>query len=125
MTLTCESNGQTVTVRTIVLRDSQGNLATEDMLVGKTIDVMGVVDCFEGEYQIKVLSTGGIKVDGEPLFPPVTPPVSSDVTSESTSEETSAPATQSGCGSAIGISTAFPLLAAMAVVLMKKRENEK
>lgn len=125
MTLTCESNGQTVTVRTIVLRDSQGNLATEDMLVGKTIDVMGVVDCFEGEYQIKVLSTGGIKVDGEPLFPSVTPPVSSDVTSESASEETSAPASKFGCGSAIGISTAFPLLAAMAVVLMKKRENEK
>ena len=125
MTLTCESNGQTITVRTIVLRDTQGNLATEDMLVGKTIDVKGIVDCFEGEYQIKVLSTGGIRVEGEPLFPPVTPPVSSEVTSEATSEETSAPATNSGCGSAIGISTAFPLFAAVAVVLMKKRENEK
>lgn len=125
MTLTCESNGQTVTVRTIVLRDAAGNLATEDMLVGKTIDVMGVVDCFEGEYQIKVLSTGGIKVDGEPLFPPVTPPVSSDTpSSEATSEESSSTFLPFGCGSAIGLSTAFPLFAAVAVVLIKKRENK-
>ena len=120
MTLTCESNGQTVTVRTIVLRDSAGNLATEEMLVGKTIDVTGIVDCFEGEYQIKVLSSGGIKVDGEPLFPPVTPPVSSETTSESVESSTE----NSGCGSTIGLFTAFPLVAA-AVVLMKKRENEK
>ena len=127
MTLTCESNGQTVTVRTVVLRDNYGNLATEDMLVGKTIDVMGVVDCFDGEYQIKVLSTGGIKVDGEPLVPPVTPPASSETpSSEVTSEENSSPSTSSpfGCGSVIGISTTFPLLAAVAVVLMKKRENK-
>ena len=113
MTLTCESNGQTVMVRTIVLRDSSGNLATEDMLVGKTIDVTGVIDCFEGEYQIKILSTGGIKVDGAPLFPPV----------ESTTSE-SPEQTTSGCGGVIGISTALPLFAA-AFVLMKKRENKK
>ena len=111
MTLTCESNGQTVMVRTIVLRDSAGNLATEDMLVGKTIDVTGVVDRFDGEYQIKVLSTGGIKVDGGPLFPPVTPPTTSSPADSSSS----------GCGSIVGIST-LPLLLAAAVV-MKKREN--
>ena len=112
MTLTCEVDGQTITVRTIVLRDTTGKLATEDMLVGKTIDVSGVVDRFEGEYQIKILSTGGIKVDGAPLFPPVTPPATS-------SDDGS-----SGCGSVIGISTTLPLLAA-AIVLMKKRENKK
>lgn len=112
MTLTCESNGQTVKVRTIVLRNSDGTLATEDMLVGKTIDVKGVVDYFDGEYQIKVLSTGGIKVEGQPLFPPKQP--------TTTEKEDSS----SGCGSTIGISMTLPLMAA-AVVLMKKRENNK
>jgi hypothetical protein len=111
MTLTCEAEGRTVNVRTIVLKDAAGNLATQDMLVGKTIDVTGVVDCFNGEYQIKILSTGGIKVDGKPLFPPVEKPTTSD---SSTSE--------GGCGSVVGVAAALPMLLA-AVVLMKKREN--
>ncbi len=117
MTLTCEADGKTIKVRTIVLKDSAGNLATEEMLVGKTIDVMGVIDCFNGEYQIKILSTGGIKVEGEPLFPPVTPkpPVVSG--SDSNNDTNSL-----GCGSVIGMSVTLPLLAAV-VVLMKKREN--
>ncbi len=117
MTLTCESEGKTVTVRTIVLRDSQGNMATQDMLVGKTIDVTGVVDCFNGEYQIKILSTGGIKVDGGPLFPPVETPAP-ETPPTSSSDEQSA----SGCGSVVAISAFVPLLGA-AFVLMKKREN--
>lgn len=113
MTLTCEAEGRTVKVRTIVLRDSAGNLATEDMLVGKTIDVMGVVDTFDGEYQIKILSTGGIKVDGGPLFPTVTPPATSS--SEAEPQE-------GGCGSVLAASAVLPALA-MAVVLFKKRKN--
>ena len=112
MTLTCEAEGRTVNVRTIVLRDSAGNLATEDMLVGKTIDVTGVVDIFDGEYQIKILSTGGIKVDGGPLFPPVTSPTTS---SEADNQN-------GGCGSVLAASAVLPALA-MAVVLFKKREN--
>ena len=112
MTLTCESEGRTVKVRTIVLRDSAGNMATEDMLVGKTIDVTGVVDTFDGEYQIKILSTGGIKVDGGPLFPPVTP-----TTSSSEAEQPSG-----GCGSVLAASAVLPALA-MAVVVFKKRKN--
>ena len=116
MTLTCQADGKTVTVRTIVLRDSNGNLATEDMLLGKTIDVTGIVDYFNGDYQVKVLSTGGIKVDGEPLFPPPQPSTSTPSTSDSSSEESS------GCGSVIAISAFAPLLAT-AFVLMKKREN--
>lgn len=112
MTLTCEAEGRTITVRTIVLRDNAGNLATEDMLMGKTIDVTGVVDYFNGDYQIKILSTGGIKVDGGPLFPPVEPPVtSSDTTSE-----------KGGCGSVIAVSAILPVAVA-AFVLLKKREN--
>ena len=119
MTLTCQADGKTVTVRTIVLRDSQGNIATQDMLVGKTIDVTGVVDSFNGEYQIKILSTGGIKVDGQPLFPPVEKPVTppTDSSSGSSSEEL-----KQGCGSIVAVSAIAPLTAA-AFVMMKKRED--
>ena len=54
LTLTCQSNGVTVSVRTIPLYDADGKLVTEDRFLGKTIDVKGVVDIFEGQYQIKV-----------------------------------------------------------------------
>ena len=126
MTLTCEANGQNVKVRTVVLKDSAGNMATEDMLVGKTIDVMGVIDSFNGEYQIKIISLAGILVEGEPLFPPVEkpePPVeeSTDTTSETTSDTTSSNAGL-GCMGVIAAPALLPVLAA-AVVLLKKREN--
>ncbi len=62
MTLTCEVEGQTVTVRTIVLYDANGNLVTQDAYEGKTIDVKGVVDYFDGEYQIKVFSVNDITI---------------------------------------------------------------
>jgi hypothetical protein len=126
MTLTCEGEGRTITVRTIVLRDAQGNMATEDMLVGKTIDVTGVIDSFNGECQIKIISLAGLLVDGEPLFPPVKkpePPVeeSTDTTSETTSDTTSSKAGL-GCMGVIAAPALLPVLAA-AVVLLKKREN--
>ena len=54
LTLTCLSDGVTVSVRTIPLYDADGKLVTEDRFLGKTIDVKGVVDIFEGQYQIKV-----------------------------------------------------------------------
>ena len=62
MTLTCEVDGQTITVRTIVLRDENGNMLTEADFLHKTIDVTGIVDYFSGEYQIKVFTTGEIIV---------------------------------------------------------------
>ncbi len=62
MTLTCEVDGITVTVRTVVLRDSSGSLVTQDAYVGKTIDVKGVVDVFDGEYQIKVFTANQITI---------------------------------------------------------------
>ena len=62
MTLTCSVDGVTITVRTIVLRDENGNLMTEADYMGKTIDVTGIVDYFSGEYQIKVLTTADIIV---------------------------------------------------------------
>ena len=62
MTLTCEVDGQTITVRTIVLRDENGNMLTEKDFLNKTIDVTGIVDYFAGEYQIKVFTTNEIVV---------------------------------------------------------------
>ena len=62
MTLTCERDGITVSVRTVVLTDGDGNKITAEAYEGKTIDVKGVVDCFNGTYQIKVLSADYITV---------------------------------------------------------------
>lgn len=62
MTLTCEVDGTTVDVRTIVLHDENGNLLTESDFMGKTIDVKGIVDYFSGAYQIKVFKTEDITV---------------------------------------------------------------
>ena len=62
MTLTCDVDGQTVTVRTAVLVDENGDLITEDTYLGKTIDVRGIVTCFDDEYQIKVYSPNAITI---------------------------------------------------------------
>ena len=60
MTLTCEADGVTVSVRTVVFRGEDGSLVTEDAYLGKTIDVKGIVDTFDGTYQIKVFSADHI-----------------------------------------------------------------
>jgi micrococcal nuclease len=62
MTLTCEVDGVQVSVRTGVLKDANGELITEDAYAGKTIDIKGIVDCYEKNYQIKVLSADDITV---------------------------------------------------------------
>lgn len=62
MTLTCEVDGVTIDVRTIVLTDDNGNIITADAYKGKTIDVKGIVDCFNGDYQIKVMDDNYITV---------------------------------------------------------------
>ena len=62
MTLTCEAEGKTITVRTNVLFDENGNKVTAAAFQGKTIDVEGVVGIFNGEYQIKVVALDGITV---------------------------------------------------------------
>ncbi|MBQ4601011.1 MAG: thermonuclease family protein [Oscillospiraceae bacterium] len=62
MTLTCEVDGKTISVRTVVLRDAEGNLITADAYQGKTIDVKGLVDYYNGTYQIKVFSPDNITV---------------------------------------------------------------
>ena len=62
MTLICEVNGVTISIRTVVLFDGEGNLVTADAFMGKTIDVKGIVDYFDGTYQIKVFSVNDITI---------------------------------------------------------------
>ena len=51
-----------IDVRTIVLTDDNGNIITADAYKGKTIDVKGIVDCFDGDYQIKVMDDNYITI---------------------------------------------------------------
>ena len=66
MTLTCELNGKTISVRTAVLKDANGNVVTASYFEGATIDVYGIVDYFDynntgnGSYQIKVFTLDDI-----------------------------------------------------------------
>lgn len=62
MTLTCKVGDTFVDVRTIVLRDENGNMLTEADFLNKTIDVKGIVDYFSGAYQIKVFTADNITV---------------------------------------------------------------
>ena len=62
MTLTCEANGVTVTVRTAVLLDENNERITADAYLGKTIDVRGIVDLYDGTCQIKVFAANNITI---------------------------------------------------------------
>ena len=60
ISITCEVDGQTVVVRTNVMRDANNELITEEYFAGKTMDVKGYVDCFNGEYQIQIYSPDSV-----------------------------------------------------------------
>ncbi len=71
ISLTCEDeNGNEITVRTSVLKDKEGNVVTEDLFDGKTIDVKGVVGYYKNEnsnyqdfpYQIQVFTLDQITI---------------------------------------------------------------
>ena len=64
MTLTCTVDGQQIAVRTMVLRDDDGNTITADAYDGKVINVKGIIDYFSGTYQIKVFSPEDITIVG-------------------------------------------------------------
>lgn len=64
MTLTCSVDGQEIAVRTMVLRDADGNVITADAYDGKAINVKGVIDYFSGTYQVKVFSPEDITIVG-------------------------------------------------------------
>lgn len=63
ITLTCEAGGITITVRTARLLDENGERITQDAFLGKTIDVKGFVDFFDGGYQIKVYTPENITIN--------------------------------------------------------------
>ncbi|MBP3422696.1 MAG: thermonuclease family protein [Clostridia bacterium] len=66
ISLTCRLNGKTIIVRTAVLKDGlnivpeeykdANNVVLESYFEGKTIDVKGIVDYFDGSYQIRAFS---------------------------------------------------------------------
>lgn len=62
MTLTCEVDGKTISVRTTVLKDENGELITASAYEGKTIDVKGLIDYYNGDYQIKVFTPDNITI---------------------------------------------------------------
>lgn len=62
MTLTCTVDGKTVKVRTVVLYDENGDMVTQDAYLNKTISVTGIIDCFSGDYQIKVFTPDDIVI---------------------------------------------------------------
>ena len=62
MTLTCSVDGITISIRTAVLKDADGNTITQDLYEGKMIDIKGIIEHYEGSYQIKVLSSADISV---------------------------------------------------------------
>ena len=62
MTLYCQVGNERIAVRTIVLYDENGELVTQNRFLGKTIDVKGLVDYFDGNYQIKVFNINDITI---------------------------------------------------------------
>ena len=70
VSITCKAtDGTTITVRTEVLFDSKGELINGPSLVGKTINVKGIIEKYDGNYQVKVYLTDFImNVDGTPVF---------------------------------------------------------
>lgn len=62
LSITCEAqDGTEIVLRTIVLKDADGNTITADAFpVGSVIDAKGVVDVFKGVYQLKVFSAGDV-----------------------------------------------------------------
>ena len=62
ISITVEKDGKQFVVRTAPLTDADGNMVTEDYFEGKTIDVKGVVDYYNGSYQIKVFLLENITV---------------------------------------------------------------
>lgn len=60
LTLLCQSGDVVVQVRTAVLFDENNERITEEAYQGKVIDVKGIVDYFNGTYQIKVFTAKDI-----------------------------------------------------------------
>ena len=55
-------DGYRIAVRTTVLYDEDGELVKQGRYVGKTINVKGIVDYYNGDYQIKVFNEEDIEI---------------------------------------------------------------
>lgn len=65
MSLTCTTqDGASITVRTEVLKDANGDVITSDKYNGKNITVKGIVEQYEGEYQVKCYRADFITING-------------------------------------------------------------
>ncbi len=63
ITLYCEAeDGTEVQIRTIVLYDENDELVKEDLFMGKTVDVKGIIEFFSEDYQIKLFSLENIVI---------------------------------------------------------------
>ena len=62
LSLTCEYEGVTITVRTNPFYDEEGKLITGNDWLGKTIDAKGVVAYFNGNYQVRVFSLADLTI---------------------------------------------------------------
>ncbi len=60
MTLTCTNGSDTVKIRTDVFRFSNSQLITAKSFEGKSINVKGMIEYYNGSYQIKVFSAKDI-----------------------------------------------------------------
>ena len=54
ISITCKVGNETIVVRTAVLHNADGSIVTQSQFAGKTIDVTGVIDQYNGDYQIQV-----------------------------------------------------------------------
>ena len=63
MSITCvDADGNEVVLRTVVLMNSDGSIVTADAFpVGSVINAKGIIDCYEGEYQLKIFSAKDIE----------------------------------------------------------------
>lgn len=63
LTITCEdADGKEVIVRTSVLYNSSGNLVLASEYEGKTINVKGIVDAYDGKYQVHAFFYSDISI---------------------------------------------------------------
>ena len=63
ISITCQAaDGTVIVVRTEVLEDENGKLITQDQFANKTITVKGLIEKYEGQYQVKVYRADQITI---------------------------------------------------------------
>ena len=62
LSIKCESeDGTEIVLRTVVLKDGDGKtIAADAFPVGSKVNARGVVDVYNGEYQLKIFSANDI-----------------------------------------------------------------